>query len=212
VKRSLPNRVVRGTALLGLVLAVVLAGCGDTTKHTTKARSSPTTTARSSPTTTAVKGVFAGKVQGTDAYIAIVSDGTQAVGYACDGSTVSVWLMQPRLAGARAELLNREGTPIGSVTLAAGTASGAVQVAGASHPFTASLATGKVGLYRNTTGTPDQPSYTESGWILLADGSVRGNTNFVDPNNLSRPATRAAGPLAGKQATPTPGFIAAFSL
>jgi hypothetical protein len=155
-RRSLP---AAACLLIGVVLAA--AGCGGNGNGGQ-----------------AAQGVFVGKVSGTDAYIALISDGSKLGGYLCDGKKTSSWLATAELSGGKAQLKSRAAAPLGSAELSADRASGEVRVAGASHPFSAEPATGKAGLYRQAKGTIGKPGFTETGWIVLADGSVRGATSF----------------------------------
>lgn len=66
-------------------------------------------------------------------------------------------------------------------------------VGGTRHRFHAQKATGDAGLYRMTEGTPGKPGFSETGWVVLADGSERGGSNFIDPsmdNVVSKPASK----------------------
>ncbi|MGH9049404.1 MAG: hypothetical protein ACRDY4_06720, partial [Acidimicrobiia bacterium] len=140
----------------------------------------------------ATDGVYVGAVAGTDAYLAVTSDGDEFRGYVCDGEGLSTWIGAAPLAGATAELVTREGETIGTVTFAGGAATGTVSVAGAEHDFTADEATGDAGLYRATPGAPDapvsaEPGWVEIGWIVLTDGTQRG---VVEQDNLLRRAPR----------------------
>ncbi|MGH2922985.1 MAG: hypothetical protein ACRDKH_03010 [Solirubrobacterales bacterium] len=126
---------------------------------------------------------FVGRVEGTDAYIGLVSDGERLSGYVCDGADVSVWLEAP-LAGSAAELVGRDGEALGRVELAGARASGEVELGGEAHSFEAKRASlgGGAGLYREASaGFPARGS-RESGWIVLADGSVRGRTQVMNPD------------------------------
>lgn len=73
----------------------------------------------------------------------------------------------------------RRGTALGEVKFAAGNASGKVTAEGGSQSYTATPAKGYAGLYRTTTGPASKPGSTETGWVVLPDGDVCGNTNSV---------------------------------
>jgi hypothetical protein len=126
-------------------------------------------------------GFYVGKVSGTDAYIAVATDAKIVAGYLCDGKQLSTWFGHPAVSGGQAALTSRAGASLGSVRFSGTVATGVVSVNGSSHAFSAELATGTAGLYRETSGTKDKPGYKETGWIVLADGSIRGATNFTDP-------------------------------
>lgn len=76
----------------------LVAGCGDDDGG-----------ARAGP----AEGTFVGKVEGSDAYIALVTDGTELTGYVCDGEQVSVWFGEPDLQDGRAELVSRRRSLLG---------------------------------------------------------------------------------------------------
>src|SRR5437016_3842046 len=57
----------------------------------------------------AAKGSFVGKVSGTNAYIAVASDGRGIAGYLCDGKRVSIWFGSSAIAAGRAKLVARQG-------------------------------------------------------------------------------------------------------
>src|ERR1700737_4561654 len=63
------------------------------------------------------KGTFAGKVEGTGAYIALVSDGRRGGGYICDNSSASKWTVLSIVTSGRATLRARTGETLGSVSI-----------------------------------------------------------------------------------------------
>ena len=73
----------------------------------------------------APKGAFVGKVTGSRAYVALVSDGRQVSGYVCDGEKVSRWLRPAAIDDDTATLRGRDGSVLGSVRRDGGRASGA---------------------------------------------------------------------------------------
>ena len=163
-------------------LAMSLAACGDDDDDETAA----------APT-----GNYAGEVEGTDAYIGVVSNGSELIGYVCDGKKVSAWVEGPVSEGTT-DLTNRDGEKVGEVTFTADEATGEVSVPGASGTFTAELGTGEGGLYREAKGEPGSPDATETGWVVLNDGQIRGlknvggtlraapstPTGYIDPNTF----------------------------
>lgn len=157
----------------------------------------------------AVEGTYVGTVEGTEAYIALVSDGETVAGYLCDGEQVSVWLDQVEVADGGAELLNRDGETVGEATFEGDQATGEVTVDGEAHPFTAEVATGDAGLYGGTQGERGEPGFVEAGWIVLPDGSQRGATNFIDPHAddiVIQPAPNLQ-PGAGSVSIPGQGAV-----
>ncbi len=138
-------------------------------------------------------GTYVGKLEGTDAFVAVISNGKEVTGYVCDGGQLSMWLGEPDLTNGQAELVSRRGEPLGVLTIADGTASGEVRIADNRYRFRAQPATGAAGLYRVAEGTPGTPGFSETGWIVLGDGSERGGTNFIDPTAdevVSKPAPK----------------------
>src|SRR5947209_4080496 len=80
-----------------LAAAVVVAGCGG--------RSSTTTNATSTAAATVMRGVYVGRVAGTHAYIALVTNGSHlGGGYICDGYKLAVWLRPANLKGVQLPL------------------------------------------------------------------------------------------------------------
>jgi hypothetical protein len=134
-------------------------------------------------------GSYVGKVDGTDAYIALVTGSGKVAGYICDSATISIWIPAATVSGNSASLVSRKGAAVGQVTWSGSTASGTVTIDGASHAFTAQLATGDAGLYRAVQGTPGAAGSIEVGWVVLPDGTQRGTiTSFTDPiTNLAAP-------------------------
>jgi hypothetical protein len=137
--------------------------------------------------------VYVGKVDGTDAYIALVATADHLTdGYICDSETVATWVSEAGIDAREVELADREGNRIGTATFDAGRVRGRITAAGGTHRFSAKLAEGKAGLYRKITGTRGEPGYEETGWIVLADGSVRGRTLFGSGGIGGRSESKAA--------------------
>jgi hypothetical protein len=132
-------------------------------------------------TASAPDGTYVGTVEGSEAYMALVTDGAVVQGYLCDGQGLWVWL-EGDVSGGGAELASRRGDDLGEATFSEEEAAGRVSIDGEEHAFTAQLATGDAGLYRATKGELGEPGSVEAGWIVLHDGSQRGGTNFIDPN------------------------------
>jgi hypothetical protein len=131
----------------------------------------------------AAVGSFVGLLEGTDAYIAIVSDGEQLAGYVCDGKAISTWF-KGEVGGTSADLKARTEQDLGEVAFLGDTADGEIEIDGERRSFSAEIAVGDAGLYgafkEGDEGT------VEVGWVLLNDGSQRGGTNFVDPVSFNR--------------------------
>ena len=165
---SARRRVAWGVAV---AVAVVLAGCGDDA-------GSGGTPAQAKA---AAKGAFVGKVDGTDAYVALVSDGSSVVGYVCDSKKLSRWIDVSAVRDGTAKLGARNGDDLGEATISARSATGTITVAGEPHSFRAVPASGEAGLYRAAHVDQEDgmlgKGEVEAGWIVLPDGTRRGATN-----------------------------------
>lgn len=135
-----------------MVLGSLLSACGST----------------ASP----VKGSFAGKVDGSDAFISIVAHKNGKVtAYVCDGVTISEWF-KGDLNGAALDLTNGSGAHLTAV-LSADSVNGAFTPSGGSAlDFATTAVTQPAGLFRREE-TVDGVKYVD-GWIFLPDGDVRG--------------------------------------
>jgi hypothetical protein len=138
-------------------------------------------------------GTFVGKVRGTDAYIALVSDGERVVGYISDGGrekgggSISIWLGRSKLYAGRAELtVRKDGSQAGEARLSRGV-TGDVLVNGAPHRFSAQRAEGRAGLYRGTRGRSGASGALEAGAIVLEDGSFRGFVSTIAGSRAVQP-------------------------
>jgi hypothetical protein len=158
-----------------LVAGLALAACGDSGDG--GSASGPA----KAKAPVALKGTFVGKVDGSDAYIALVSDAKRVVGYVCDSKQVSGWLDVAAIRDGKAVLSSRSGTALGQATFSADGVSGEVTIGGARHSFSATRSTADAGLYRaarvqrqdGRLGTGE----TEVGWVVLPDGTQRGGLN-----------------------------------
>jgi hypothetical protein len=193
VKRVPAARLVSALAALLLSTGMV-AACGGDDDDAADSAAAP-------------EGSFVGAVEGSDAYVAVVSNGEEVVaGYLCDGRKVSTWIDRVPVEDGEAELVDRQGQRIGEVTLDSDSASGEIDVDGETLAFSAERAEGEAGLYREAIGTLGKPGSSETGWIVLADGSVRGaTTKFIDSESdfIVEPAP----PRTGAAAEVTPKFM-----
>jgi hypothetical protein len=151
-------------SLLGLALVLtLLVACGG-------GGSSSSSSDSSSATGDASANTWVGKVADSDAFIAIMKEGTQHLIYLTDGKTLSVWF-EGNASGAVVGYFtfnNDEGGSIVNNPQGDGF-SGIITLTGGQHlRYTVARARGEAGLYRakDATGT--------SNWIVLADGSLRG--------------------------------------
>ena len=119
-----------------------------------------------------VVGSFVGRINGTDAFIAVVAraDRRTAV-YVCDSQTLAQWFDSE--TRDRLDLTSDDGAVRLQLRLAAEGVTGTVTAEGRpAHAFTAVPAAGKAGLYRGEL-TANGLDYV-GGWILLSDGQQRG--------------------------------------
>jgi hypothetical protein len=130
---------------------------------------------------------FVGRVEGSDAYIAISKDGTKIGGYLCDDGTVSRWLEYAWLDKAHhAPLIaGTTGEELGSVRIVGKTATGTIRVGGQDLPFRAERvhANGDAGLYFAIAKQEDR--LLVGGWILHPDGTQRGAVSRLNMRTLS---------------------------
>ena len=146
-----------GTKLIlaGLITALAMAG---------------TATAKPSRT------VAVGKVQGTEAYLAVTYDGHRLRAYACNGSarrlpTISAWFDAPW--DGRGPIRVKSG---GHTLELDGPTSGRLD---GRHRFALAPATGPAGLYEQTSGTTTEVS------VVLDNGEIRGT--FIPTRPRPRP-------------------------
>jgi hypothetical protein len=101
-------------------------------------------------------------------------------------------------------MADRSGWVIGTVSFLDETPTGFLRLAdGKSHRFTATLAHGRAGLYRRASAR------AVSGWIVLADGTVRGATARIadgSDNTIVRPLSarfidESANPVVARATT-----------
>jgi len=129
---------------------------------------------------------FVGRVEGSDAYIAISKDGRKIGGYLCDGVVVSRWLEYTWLEKGHAPLIaGTTGEELGSVHISGGTATGVIRVGDRDLPFLAERvhAGGDAGLYFAIAKQPDR--LLVGGWILHPDGTQRGAVSRLNTRTLS---------------------------
>ena len=197
-------RIARWTAVLAL--ALVVAGCGDD-DDTGAADTTDSTEAAPE----AVGGSFVGAVEGTHAYIAVVTDPDgDAVAYVCDGdegaaATVAAFL-EGTVTDGQLDLAPAQDVEV-TGTVDGDQAEGTVTIAGEEHAFTAAAAEVPAGLYRAAESV-DGDEVT-AGWVIAADGTQRGalrRAGQLQPVGYIDPGTNLAVPVPGI-GTLTPGYI-----
>lgn len=117
---------------------------------------------------------FVGKVDGTDAYAAVVDDGVNLSVYFCDGGGLGLWFTAP--SAGDAEATHASGASFRAVVGDADV-TGEVTIDGESHSFVALPATYPAGLWQGFVNPKDEPLELTGrhGWIVLPDGSQRGS-------------------------------------
>jgi hypothetical protein len=142
---------------------------------------------------------YVGEVDGSSTRIALITDGDRIAGFMTDGSDQAKWFATDHLDDGKAQLVARDGSPLGEVNVSDHSATGEV-VAGLSRDsFDAVLASGKAGLFTAAEKT-GQDSF-EAGWITLPDGSALGTYDtYIDGQFQTHPAPKL------EPAVKIPGF------
>jgi len=132
----------------------------------------------------ALAGEFVGRVDGSDAFVAVVADGERLFAFVCDGTDdgAGVWeWFRGTLDGDHAQLTNAAGQTL-VVELAGDAVLGSVTFAdGVAYPFVTEAAIGDAGLYRLDETLGDRA--VVGGWIVLNDGDLRGQAGLIDPGS-----------------------------
>ncbi len=128
---------------------------------------------------------YVAPIEGTDAQLALITDGNRVAGYVADGKSVSTWFATDELDDGKATLATRDGFELGEVEISDDSASGEISLAhqllsfDENIPFEADLAEGKAGLY--VAAEKEGADSFEAGWVVLPDGSEVGNVDtFID--------------------------------
>ena len=173
---------------------------------------------------------FVGKVDGTDAFIAVVKLQQQVIAYVCDGTpggvTVSKWF-QGTLKDGQLNAKATDGSAL-TGTLAGKNLNGSVGVAGALRAFSSTDAPSPAGLWL-TVGTDDFDEIANAherklpfenldllrvGWIVLPDGSQRGAINkktatvIAEPVNTNNGNNSSGETALNLESTPTNNLAA----
>ncbi|WP_205752722.1 hypothetical protein [Cryptosporangium phraense] len=165
----------------------------------------PSAGGSSKPPVATRKAVFAGRVVGGRATVAISVKNGKAVAYFCDGKKTEAWMTGPAAGGD----LDLEGAPGGTLTGTYGRtkAAGTVTAGGQQWKFDAPLVTSPSGVYRGTARV--QGARVVAGWIVLPDGSqvgvasVDGQPEPAPPIDLnSKTATVDGGRVPVAEAEP----------
>jgi hypothetical protein len=142
---------------------------------------------------------FVGRVEGSDAYIAISKDGRKIGGYLCDDGSVSRWLSYTWLEKGHAPLVaGTTGEDVGFVEIAGSKAAGVIRVGDQDLNFRAERvrAGEDAGLYFAIAKQRNR--LLVAGWILHPDGTQRGAVSRLDTRTLS-PLSPLAAPTFNLQ-------------
>ena len=173
---------------------------------------------------------FVGKVDGTDAFIAVVKLQQQVIAYVCNGTpsgvTVSKWF-QGTLKDGQLDAKATDGSSL-TGTLAGKTLNGSVSIAGALRVFASTDSPSPAGLWL-TVGADDFDEIANAreqklpfenldllrvGWIVLPDGSQRGainkktGTTIAEPVNTSNGNNSSGETALNLESTPTNNLTA----
>jgi hypothetical protein len=159
-------------AVLALCAALALAACGDGAPGTVEV----------------ARGTLVGKISGSNAYFALISDGKSVGGYVSDGNKVSRWLARRPIRDGHAELWTRQGRRLGAAELTKVSASGDIRIGPKPLSFFLEVTPAPAGVHRATTGELGRPSSAEIGWVVLGDGTQRGTAELIDSRGRLRVA------------------------
>ena len=212
MKRNTPLITLLTGAALGIVLLVASmlatpskapagyagaatpAPASAATVASSSAAASPTAAASSSSATASANAQFradyAGRVKGgIHASVAISIHGTQAVAYACNGSSVEAWL-SGTASGGRLALTGKNGAVL-TGNYDSRRAFGNVSADGITYAFSVYTVKKPSGLYRATADV--RGAKIKAGWIVLPDGTEVGS---LESNaDSAAPSATAAPPL-----------------
>jgi len=118
---------------------------------------------------------YVGQVEGTDAFIGLVTDGSQITAYVCDGTdtTISIlaWFKGSLSENAFTLVNDNNLTLTGKID--SGKASGSLSLAdGSQHAFVSEIAEGSAGVFREEKAV--NGDVTVTGWIVLPNQEYRG--------------------------------------
>lgn len=119
---------------------------------------------------------YVGRVAATDAYIGVVANSTEMIAYVCDGNSIRRWFRGARSAGPETTLVAGDETLV--MRFSASGVDGTVDAGGSPKTYTANLvpAGSPAGFYRAEVPVDDQ--ILEGGWIVLEDGTFRGQATL----------------------------------
>ncbi len=169
-------------AVIAVAMVLALAACGKSSNNSgsaaaatndTKATPVDTIEAQIDQQLAVPATTYVGKVEGTDAYVAVVDRGGEVVAYTCDSHDIATWFDGTADGGTI------KGSAASGATLTAtrsgNRVSGSVYLAdGATHSFTAARANYPAGLWEAYGNAADAQTRYRVGWVVLDDGTQRG--------------------------------------
>lgn len=124
-----------------------------------------------SATEAVVQAVYTGRTSGNQVTLAVVTQGSKATAYVCNGKTVEAWL-QGSVHGNQVSLSGKNGASLAG-SLAGLAMFGTVSTgAGLSFPFSAALSPHPAGIYQARIAVNGLA--TRIGWAVLPDGTQFG--------------------------------------
>jgi hypothetical protein len=145
---------------------------------------------------------YAGRVKGgVHASVAISIHGTQAIAYACNGSSVEAWL-KGTAVGGRLALTGKNGAVL-TGNYDSRRAFGNVSADGLTYAFSVYTVKKPSGLYRATADV--RGATIKAGWIVLPDGTQVGSLES-NPDSAA-PSATAAPPLDVAAGTAQDGTV-----
>jgi len=189
-------RTVLGALAALFIFALVLAACGgDDDDGEEKAQPTPAETGQTADRDKT--RTFVGKVEGTDANIAIQVAGDAASGYVCDGKKIWGSVVGDAKDG-EVELADEDRDYVVDATVQGDTVSGEVTLKdGSVQSFSAEPAEGDAGLYQLVEKAEDNVYVGR--WVRSNDGSVRGKVTTVTGEAAVPSATEVVG---GQESVP----------
>jgi hypothetical protein len=156
----------------------------------TSAAAGTTSSAAAAAANAQFRADYAGRVKGgIHASVAISIHGTQAIAYACNGSSVEAWL-KGTASGGRLALTGKNGAVL-TGSYDSRRAFGNVSADGITYSFSVYQVKKPSGLYRATADV--RGATIKAGWIVLPDGTQVGS---LESNpDAAAPSATAAPPL-----------------
>jgi hypothetical protein len=166
-----------GMNRLAIVCLLVVLSCGAAAcggDEETAARPGEPTSPASSEPAGPDRG-HVGRVSGTDAFIAVVAGGGEAVVYVCDGDAgIAEWFAGPVADEGSFDLTNDGGAGVRAAVVDDRYEGEVTFANGDQRPFSAVAAEEGAGLYR-VMGSEAEAAGVDAGWIVDNDGEQRGS-------------------------------------